>query len=140
MSRTAWLRWPISSPRWLKSGISSRLLHAVADAVGGVGKAAQRTRDGRGQQDGEEHGDDGGDAEDAHDGELRSAWTMASMSPASVDSSSTPSTVPKRWIGTATETISSPRSRDAHDGCRAAGQRVHDFGIAHRRCRRAGSL
>ncbi len=38
----------------------------------------------------------------------RSAWTILSISPACVDSSNTPSTARKRWIGTATETISSP--------------------------------
>ena len=41
---------------------------------------------------------------------LRSAATILSMSPPSVDSISTPSTARKRWIGTATETISSPFS------------------------------
>ena len=40
---------------------------------------------------------------------IRSARTMASMSPPWVDSSNVPSTALNRWIGTATETISSPR-------------------------------
>ena len=67
MSRTAWLRCPISSPRWLKSGISGRDFIAVADTVGGVGEAAERRGDGAGEQDREEDGDGGGDDEDADD-------------------------------------------------------------------------
>jgi hypothetical protein len=47
-----------------------------------------------------------------------------------VDSSSTPSTARKRWIGTATETISSPCFGDPHDRAAHAGQRLHHFGIA----------
>ena len=40
----------------------------------------------------------------------RSAATILSMSPPRVDSSSTPSTARMRWIGTATDTTSSPLS------------------------------
>ena len=61
----------------------------MADAVGGVGEAAERRGDGAGEQDREEHGDAGGDEEDADDRQ-RSAWTMASMSPPWVESSSAP--------------------------------------------------
>ena len=39
----------------------------------------------------------------------RSASTMSSMSAPCVDSMSAPRTARKRWIGTATETITSPR-------------------------------
>ena len=51
MSRSAWLRWPISSRRWLKSGISGRERDAAADAVGGVGEAAERGGDGAGEEE-----------------------------------------------------------------------------------------
>ena len=51
---------------------------------------------------------------------LRSARRSCRCRRLAVDSSSTPSTARKRWIGTATETIMLALLADAHDGRRAA--------------------
>ena len=94
--------------RWVKSGISTR------DGCGGapfgaVGEPAHRAGDGAGEQHREHHHDAGRDQEHAHD-RSRSASTIWSMSPPCVDSSSAPRTARKRCTGTATETMTSPRS------------------------------
>ena len=58
---------------------------------------------------------------------MRSEAMIASMSPPWVDSSSTPRTARKRWIGTATETIVSPCSLMRTTVDVAAGQGLLHF-------------
>ena len=127
MSRTATDRLPISSWRSEKSGISSRFLTPRRTRSA----AAERRRSGLAMV--EASSIDSSAVTRAATPKtrriaLRSAATILSMSPPSVDSSSTPSTARKRWIGTATETICSPFSLTRTIVAGAAGQRLHHLG------------
>ena len=109
MSRSAPDRWPISSVRSVKSGISARALTlwrtrsaAAASRCTGPAMVLARIIDSTMVT--------AAANSDTRTMPQRSAATILSMSPPRVESSSTPSTARMRWIGTATETTSSPLS------------------------------
>ena len=104
-------------------------LDAVAHPLGGLGQAAHRPGDGAGEEEREHDRHGRGDGEDAQDGEALGGDDLVDLA-GRVESSSTPSTALKRWIGTATETIVSPCSLTR---TRVAGEPVErgrDLGIA----------
>ena len=103
MSRSAPERWPISSRRWVKSGISTRLLTPLRT------RSAARARepDGLGYVTGKRHGEqarhEGGEQEgEEHDAPLV-AQDLVDLA-ATGRQTRVPRTARKRWIGTATET------------------------------------
>ena len=109
MSRSAPERWPISSVRSVKSGISARAFtlwrtRSAAEASRCTGPAMVLARiiDSTTVT--------AAANSDTRTMPQRSAATILSMSPPRVESSSTPSTARMRCTGTATETTSSPFS------------------------------
>ena len=84
-------------------------LDAVAHPLGRRREPAQRAGDGAGEDHREDDGDGGGDQRHAHDAPALRRDDIVDVA-GRVESSSTPSTARMRWIGTATETISSPLS------------------------------
>ena len=68
MSRSEPERWPISSGRSEKSGISWRDFDAAPHALGGLGEAAHRLGDGVGEEQRHQQHHARRDEEDAHDG------------------------------------------------------------------------
>ena len=109
MSRRAPDRWPISSDRSVKSGISWR--DRVPRRTRSAASASRRT----GPAMAPARNSDSTIITMAATRKTcsranRSDAMMVSMSPPCVDSSSTPWTERRRWIGTATETMVSPRA------------------------------
>ena len=129
MSRSAPDRSPISSPRAVRSGISTRermrwRTRSALSASRFTGPAMVRARN--------------IDSTTMTPSRIRNSLTIWSrsastawlMSPPCVDSSSAPRTARKRCTGTATETMTSPAIGDAHQvGALRAGQRLRDLGI-----------
>ena len=109
MSRRLPERWPISSRRVVKSGISTRPLRRrrTRSAL----SASRRTGPAMVPASSTESSTCTPAAiRNTLRIDSRSAATVSSISAPCVDSSSAPRTVRKRWIGTATSTMTSPRS------------------------------
>ena len=122
-------RWPISSERSVKSGISWRDLmprrtRSAASARRRIGSAmvpASKTATARSSR----RPPPGRRCKMAQ----RSEAMTASMSPPCVESSSAPRTARKRWIGTRDRDDGLAARVDAHDGCRLRRQRALDLRI-----------